>query len=427
MSGFLVVGLFLVLCVAGIPIAVSMALASIPFVIAGGVPLNLVAHRMINQLNSFPLLAVPMFILAANLMNTAGITNRLFSLARILVGGFRGGLAQVNIFASLIFSGISGAALADVGGLGNIEIKAMREQGYSAEDAAAITVASATIGPIFPPSIPLILYGSVAEVSGVRLLISGIVPGILIAAALMVMVSVIARKKNYPRDTERLTGKQALRTAVEAIPAALTPALLLGGLLGGWFSPTEIAAVTVFYALFLGTVVYREISWNDVVKMCGETVRSTATIMFVVAAAALFAYVLTIMQLPQAVTAGLLGLSKNPLVLLLMANVILLVAGMILESIAAIMILTPILAPALTMAGVDPVHLGLVVVFNLMIGLLTPPVGMSLYMVSVVGKVPVEKVVKATIPYYIPLVIALAAVTAFPQISTWLPNLIFNK
>lgn len=427
MSGLFVIGLFLVLCVAGIPIAASMALASIPFVLVDGVPLNLIAHRMINQLNSFPLLAVPMFILAANLMNTSGITNRLFSLARILVGGFRGGLAQVNIFASLIFSGISGAALADVGGLGNIEIKAMKEQGYSAEDAAAITVASATIGPIFPPSIPLIIYGSVAEVSGIRLLISGIVPGILIAIALMAMVAVIARKKNYPRDTERLTGRQALKITVEALPAAFTPVLLLGGLLLGFFSPTEIAAITVFYALFLGTVVYRELKWKDIVRMCQETVRSTATIMFVVAAAALFAYVMTIMQLPQAVTEGLLCLSKNPLVLLLLVNVVLLVAGMILESIAAIMILTPILAPALISAGVDPVHLGLVVVFNLMIGLLTPPVGMSLYMVSVVGKVPVEKVIKASIPYYIPLILALAAVTVFPQLSTWLPNLIFSK
>jgi tripartite ATP-independent transporter DctM subunit len=427
MSGFLVIGLFLVLSVAGIPIAVSMALSALPFIIADGVPLNLVAHRMMNQLNSFPLLAVPMFILAANLMNTSGITNRLFSLARVLVGGFRGGLAHVNIFASLIFSGISGAALADVGGLGNIEIKAMREQGYSAEDAAAVTVASATIGPIFPPSIPLIIYGSVAEVSGVRLLISGVVPGILIAAALMFTVAIIARKKNYPRDTERLKGKAALKLALDAFPAALTPVFLLGGLLLGFFSPTEVAAITVFYALFLGLVVYRELKWPDIVRMCAETVRSTATIMFVVAAAALFAYVLTILQLPQAMTEGLLGLTKNPLALLGMANVILLIAGMILEPIAAIMILTPILAPALTSAGVDPVHLGLVVVFNLMIGLLTPPVGMSLYMVSVVGKVPVERVVKATLPYYLPLLLALIAVTAFPALSTWLPNLIFNK
>ncbi|MFA6505904.1 MAG: TRAP transporter large permease [Treponemataceae bacterium] len=427
MSGFLVIGFFIILCVAGIPIAVSMALASIPFVLLGNVPLNLVAHRMINQLNSFPLLAVPMFILAANLMNTSGITNRLFSLARILVGGFRGGLAQVNILASLIFSGISGAALADVGGLGNIEIKAMKEQGYAMEDAAAITIASATIGPIFPPSIPLIIYGSVAEVSGVRLLISGVVPGILIAIALMIMVAIIARKKNYPRDTERLTGRQAFRLAIDAFPAALTPVFMLSGLLLGFFSPTEVAAITVFYALFLGVVVYRELKLKDIVKMCKETVRSTATIMFIVAAAALFAYVMTIMRLPQLITSGLLGLTKNPLLLLGLANVILLIAGMILEPIAAIMILTPILAPALTSAGVDPVHLGLVVVFNLMIGLLTPPVGMSLYMVSVISKVPVERVVKATIPYYIPLLVALALVTIFPPLATWLPNLIFNK
>jgi tripartite ATP-independent transporter DctM subunit len=426
MSGIYVVLFFLVLSVTGLPIAVSMAVSGITFIFLGNIPMSVVAHRMINSLNSYPILAVPMFILAANLMNTSGITKRLFDFARVLVGNIRGGLAHVNILASLIFSGISGAALADVGGLGNIEIKAMEEQGYSLDTASAITIASSTIGPIFPPSIPLIIYGSVAEVSGVRLLIAGVVPAIIITACLMLLVAFFARKYNYPKDNLKLTRKQALLTALRAFPAAMTPVILIGGLLAGLFSPTEIAAVTVFYAFFLGTV-YGELSLKRLYEMCAETIRSTASIMFVVASAALFAWTLTILQLPQAMTAFLLTISNNPLILLLLVNLLLLFVGMILEPIAAITILTPILAPALVRAGVDPIHLGLVVVLNLMIGLLTPPVGMSLYMVSIVARIPVERVVKATIPYIAPLLLALLFVTVFPGISLWLPDLIFNK
>ena len=373
MSGLYVIALFLLLCLIGLPIAVSMAGSAIFFIILGGIPIDVLSHRMINVLNSYPILAVPMFILAANLMNTAGITRRLFDFARLLVGGIRGGLAHVSIIASLIFSGISGAALADVGGLGNINIKAMKEQGYTIDFASGITIAAATIGPIFPPSIPLIIYGSVAEVSSVRLLVAGVVPGILIAICLMILVAIMAKKQNFPRDEKRLSWKQAWQVAVDAFPAALTPVFLVGGLLLGIFSPTEVAAVTVFYALFLGGFVYKELTWKNIYAMCVETLKSTTTIMFVVSAAAVFAWVLTILQLPQVMTAALLGISKSPLILLFLVNLILLIAGMILESIAAITILTPILAPALIQAGVDPVHLGLVVVLNLMIGLLTPP------------------------------------------------------
>ena len=425
MNGASMIGLFLILAVAGMPIAFSMGLASVFYLFFSGLPLSVLAHRLPNALNSFPLVAVPVFIFAGSLMNTSGITDRLFNTARIAVGHRKGGLAHVNILASLIFSGISGAALADIGGLGKIEIKAMKDQGYDAGDAAAITAASATIGPIFPPSIPLIIFATVAEASGIKLLIAGVVPGLLITALLMVVVTVIAHVKNYPKDDERMERKEAVKLVINAIPALLAPIILAGGLLSGWFSPTEVAAVTVAYSLILGLVIYRELTFKSIIDMARESIRSTGQILIVVACASVFAWILTIEQIPSKTANLLLGISQNPLVLLMMVNVLLLVIGMLMDTIAAILVVTPIIYPALMFAGVDPIHLGIVVVLNLMIGLLTPPVGMSLYMVSLVSNESVERVIKKSLPYFIPLLAALILVTIFPALSTTLPNLIF--
>lgn len=426
MSGLMVIVLFLVFVIGGVPIAFSMGLSSIVYLFTSNVPLTVLAHRLPNALNSFPLVAVPVFILAGNLMNTSGITNRLFDMARKLFGRRVGGLAHVNIFASLIFSGISGAALADIGGLGNIEIDAMKKQGYHPAEAAAITAASATIGPIFPPSIPLIIFASVAEVSGVKLLLGGIVPALLITVLLMIIVTIIAHKKNYPRDTQEVNARILWQSFKTSFPALITPILLVGGLLSGWFSPTEVAAVTVAYSLFLGSVVYRELTWKNIYAMAVETVRSSATILFVVACASVFAWILTVEQIPAMMSRFLLGFSQNPYVLLLLVNVLLLLVGMIMDTIAAILVMTPIIYPGLLAVGVDPLHLGIVVVLNLMIGLLTPPVGMSLYMVSVVADQPVELVMRKTLPYFIPLLLSLLIVTLVPALSTFLPNLIFS-
>ncbi len=425
MNGLTITLLFLGFTVLGMPIAYGLGLSSVVYLLFTDIPLTVLAHRLPNALNSFPLVAVPVFIFAGSLMNTSGITDRLFNTARLMVGRKKGGLAHVNILASLIFSGISGAALADIGGLGKIEIKAMRDQGYDTADAAAITAASATIGPIFPPSIPLIIFATVAEVSGIKLLIAGVVPALIITALLMVVVTILSHVKNYPKDDLVTPRREALKQTLNALPALFAPVILAGGLLSGWFSPTEVASVTVAYSLILGIFIYRELTFRDFIEMALETIRSTAQILIVVACASVFAWILTVEQVPASLAKVLLGISDNPIVLLLLINVLLLFIGMIMDTIAAILVVTPIIYPALMAVGVDPIHMGIVVVFNLMIGLLTPPVGMSLYMVSVVSGQPIERIIRKMIPYFFPLLAALLIVTLFPAISTALPNKIF--
>jgi tripartite ATP-independent transporter DctM subunit len=425
MSGSLVIILFLFLLATGLPIAVSMGIPSALYLMMANIPPSQLIQRMVTSLNSFPMLAVPLFILAAGLMNSSGITERLFEFAKLLVGRMKGGLAQVNIVASLIFSGISGAALADVGGLGNIEIEAMDKQNYPRTHSAAITAASAVIGPIFPPSIPLIIYGAAAETSSMRLLIAGVLPALVIAMALMVQVGFFARKFNYPRGVDRKFSFSEIQAITKrGLPSMLMPVIMMGGMLSGWFSPTEVAAIAVAYAIVL-SLAYKELTLSSFFKTCVETLKSTAGVLFIVASAAIFAWVLTVEQMPQQVSSLMLGISDNPVILLMLSNVILLVAGMFLESTAAIMILTPILLPPLVAAGVDPVHFGLVMVFNLMIGMITPPVGMSVYMLSPIVGLPVGKVFKARLPYLASLLVALIVLTYVPQISLWLPNLVF--
>lgn len=418
--------LFLVIMLMGVPIAVSMAVSAGIVLWWFELPFSVLAQRMVNALDSTPLLAVPMFIFAATLFNASGITNHLFDLVRLMVGRIRGGLGHVSVLTSLIFSGMSGAALADIGALGGTQMRLMREQGYSGEFAAGITMASATIGPIFPPSIPLIIFASAADVSAVKLLLAGVVPGLIITLLLMIQIAFMARRQNLPRDTIEVSRSILYRKALVAFPALCAPLVLIGGLVSGLFGPTEVAGVTVVYALFLGFVVYRQLTWRLVIDAARETVYSSASVLFIVGAAALFAWVLTIDQVPMLATEFLLHLSDNPFVLLMIVNLLLLIVGMFMESIAAILILAPILAPALLAAGVDPVQLGVVVVLNLMIGLLTPPVGMSLYMVSIVARMPLHRVIAGAMPFFIPLVLSLLVVTLVPSVSLWLPNLLMR-
>ena len=427
MNGLEVIGLFLLLIFLGVPLAVGMGLSAVTYIVATGVPLATIAHRMGNAVNSFPLLAVVLFIYVGSLLNVTGITHRLYAAARMVVARVRGDLAYVNVLANLVMAGISGSAIADVGALGNVQIKAMKEQGYRDDFAASITAAAATLGPIFPPSIPMIIYATAAETSGVKLLIAGIFPALVIALFLCVQVWYFSRKYNLPKDTRIIPWKEKIRIIVVGLPAFSTPALLVAGLLLGWFGPTELAAFTVFYALFLGKVVYRELTWKKCIESARETVRATATIMFIVSSAAIFAWVLTVEQVPEQMSSLMLGISKNPWVLLMIVNGILLIVGMFMESISAIMVMTPLIVPPLYAAGVDPTHLGVVVVFNLMIGLLTPPVGMSLYMVSIISGVPFTRMAKVIWPFLIPLLVALLVVTLVPAVSTWLPALIFQK
>jgi tripartite ATP-independent transporter DctM subunit len=422
---FLFASLFTLLLL-GVPIAISLAGSCLIYVLlTGRVPDVVVIHRMINGIDSFPLLAIPFFILAGNLMNNGGITTRIFDFARALMGWMRGGLGHVNVGASIVFSGMSGAAVADAGGLGTIEIKAMRDAGYEKGFSVGITAASSTIGPIIPPSLPMVIYGVMASVSVGQLFAAGLVPGLLMGVALMIMITLMARRRGYPRDSRFSVGV-LWQTFRRAFLSLLTPLIIVGGILSGAFTPTEAAIAAVVYALFLGGVVYRILTWRRLIKVSMETIETTAVILLIVAGASIFAWILTSNQVTQHVTDLLGPFADNPIALLIIINLVLIVVGCFMETIAAITILVPVLLPAAVAAGVDPVHFGVIMVLNLMIGLLTPPVGMVLYVLSRVSNISFEECMRGTLPFLVPLVISLLLVTFIPAISLWLPTLVYR-
>ncbi|BBK43456.1 ABC transporter permease [Allostella vacuolata] len=422
-------GVLVLLFAIGIPAAFSLGLTSLIVTVyergIDGIPYTILAQRMVYGVNSFPLLAIPFFILAGKIMNTGGITDRIYDFAHRLTGHLRGGLGQVNIAASIIFSGMSGSAVADAVGVGQIEIRAMRQANYPDDFSVGVTAASATIGPVIPPSIPLIIYAVVANVSATALLIAGILPGLLMGALLMALVAYQARRRNLP--VEKWQGLAALyRSFLRALPPLMTPAIIIGGMMTGVFTPTEAAAVAAVYALVIAMLVYREISFAGLVRVLRETMRETAIIMIIVAAAALYGWLLVFTQLPQQLVGLVDGLGLDPVMLLLAINIFLLVMGLFMETNAAITIFTPMLLPLAVAAGVDPVHFGIIMVLNLMIGLLTPPVGMVLFAVAKVADVPINRAIVAIAPYYVPLIVSLLLVTYFPSITMVLPNLLLR-
>ncbi len=410
----------------GPPIWLALGLAAIAFLQLAGIPDLAVAQRLAKSVDSFPLLAAPLFILMGNIMNSAGITTRIFDFAKVCVGWMRGGLCHANIVASVFFAGTSGSAVADAGGLGTLEIRAMTDEGYSPDIAAALTAASATIGPIIPPSLPMIIYGVAAEASIGSLFIAGVIPGLLMAGALMVMVRAIAVRLNLPRHP--FPGLRDLWRAFKAaVWALLTPVILFAGLFGGVFTPTEAAAISVAYALVLGLFIYREFRLADLPRIILETVETTGVVLALVMTAGLMAYCLSLSQVPQVAGKYLSGMTNNPLVYLFIVNIILLVIGCFMEAIAAMLILIPILVPAAMQLGIDPIQFGLIVVLNLMIGTITPPVGVVLYVTAKVAGISFERVTRATIPFLVPLLVVLAAITLWPPLTTWLPNVLLAK
>ncbi|MBP2316376.1 TRAP transporter large permease [Azospirillum soli] len=415
---------FLVLFIAGFPVVYTILLPAAAYVLWEELPFGLLAQRITYALDSFPLVAVPLFIFVGNLMNLSGITDRIFRFADTLVGRIPGGLAQVNIFSSLIFSGMSGAALADVGGLGRIEIAAMKRKGFDPAFSGAVTGASAIVGPIFPPSIPLIVYGSVTSVSIVQLLMAGIVPALLCVAFLMITAAVVALWKGYPRAERWPRPREVWRDLLPALPALLAPVLMIAGMLSGLFTPTEAASVTVLYVIAVGFLYYREMTVAHLIDAAIVTARNTSAILIIVAVAALFGWILAVEQIPQDVARLLLGISKDPLVLLLIVNALFFVAGMFLDSTTATLLIVPIIAPPLVAAGVDPVHLGIVTIFNLMIGLLTPPMGLSLFLISDIAQISMRALLKALLPFYVPLLATLAVITLWADLTLWLPSLL---
>lgn len=415
----------IILLIIGVPVAVSLGTASLLYILLDGLPPTVLIHTMVSGVDAFPLLAVPFFILAGHLMNTAGITNKIFDFAKALVGWMHGGLGHVNIGASVIFAGMSGAAVADAGGLGAIEIKAMRDAGYDTDFSVGVTAASSTIGPIIPPSLPLVIYGVMASASIGELFAAGLVPGLLMAVSLMVMVAYYARKRNYPVDA-KFSMSRLGSTFLTAFFPLLTPIIIIGGIVTGAFTPTESAVCAVMYSLFLGLFVYRSLTWRHLVRVSFDTIKTTSAIMLIVAAAAIFAWILTANQMAENLGGMLLGFTDNKYVILLIMMAITLAIGCFMETIAAITILVPVLLPIAINVGIDPVHLGIILILNLMIGLLTPPVGMVLYVLSQVSGVKFERCVVATMPFLVPLVIVLFAITMFPAISMWLPTLIYR-
>ena len=455
---------FLALMCSGLPVALAMAVASLLYVmISGNVPDFVVIHRMVSGIDSFPLLAVPFFIMAGNLMNSAGITNRIYNFALALVGWLKGGLGHVNVLGSVIFAGMSGTAIADAAGLGTIEIKAMKDHGYSTEFSVGVTAASATLGPIIPPSLPFVIYAMFANVSVGRLFLAGILPGAVMALLMMCTVAFFAHRNKWGRDIAfkwSRIGKALLELCVvivfptaiwaatqaganpaptffaamvlllaadrafrfNAVLPIMTPVLLIGGMTSGIFTATEGAIAACVWAMFLGLVWYRTLNWRMLIKVSMDTIETTSTVLLIVAAASIFGWLLTVTRVTDAVAALVLSYTQDPAMFLLLANILMLFVGCFLEPTAAITILVPILLPICHQLGIDPVHFGLVMVLNLMIGLLHPPMGMVLFVLARVAKLSIERTTIAILPWLVPLLGSLILITYVPGISMWLPR-----
>ena len=420
-------GLLVLLMFLGIPIAVSMGLTAVLSFLALGTPdlLPMVSQRMYAGTTSFTLLAIPFFILAGNLMNTGGITTRLVHFAQCLVGHIRGGLGHVTVVTNMIMAGMSGAAVADAVGTGNILIPAMEKAGYPRVFSAALVGAASTIGPIIPPSIPFVIFGSLTGTSVGRLFLGGFLPGVLMGLLLMITVAIIAKRRGYPRE-RRVAMAELLRATVQAAPAWGSPIIIIGGILAGIFTPTEAAAVASVYALAIGMFVYREITAADLPRILWETVRNSVQVMFIISAASIFGWLLIQQRIPTMIVEGLMALTSERWVVLLIVNVILLVLGCFMEGIAIMLLTIPVFMPLVTRVGVDPVHFGVVMALNLMIGLLTPPVGMCLYAVSSISKVPIWPLANELWPYIVALLVCLFLITYVPGIVVWIPNLVMG-
>ena len=414
------------LLLAGMPVGFTLIVASLAYMVVQGQGLNFAAQRMVAGLNSFPLLAIPFFILTAQLMNTSGVTDRIFTFARALVGHISGGLGHVNILASLMFSGMSGSAVADAAGLGQLEIKAMREAGYDDQFSGSLSAASAIIGPLVPPSIPMVIYGVIANTSIGGLFLGGVVPGVMCAVALMVLVYIMAKMRNYPKE-QRASLRHLGLSFLRAVVPLLTPFIIIGGIFGGIFSPTEAAVVAACYAFFLGTVVYRELTLAKLVAVMRDTASHTAAVGLLMMGVSLFGYVLAREQVPQQVAGFFLSFSDNPLAFLLLVNLMLLLLGTFIEALAILLLIVPVLVPAALAYGIDPVHFGVLVILNLMIGILTPPMGVALFVISKVGNIPFRLLATGILPFLIPLFIVLLLITFFPPLVTFLPNLLMGR
>ena len=418
--------IFFLTMLIGFPIAFCLGLSSAFYLIIADIPLNIIPQRMFSGIDSFVILCVPGFILAGNLMNVGGITERIISFSNALVGRVRGGLSLANIAASVFFAGISGTAAADTASIGAILIPAMKKAGYEADFSCAVTAASSMCGPIIPPSLPMIVAGTVAGLSVSKLFIAGVVPGLLLGLALGIVSYYISRKRNHPKEPP-MSVREFFLSIWNAIWALLLIVLIFVGIANGYFTPTEAAMVAVVYAIVIGVFVYRNLGWRDLVKIFLDTAITTSSLMMLVGLANLIAWILTTEQVPQMVAEWMLALTRNKYLLLLMINILLLFVGTFMETIAAVMILMPILLNVAVQVGVDPIQFTVMCVLNLVIGLNTPPVGVCLFIASGIGKVSIMDISKALVPFLAASLVVLGLVTYVPQVTLFLPNLLLGK
>ena len=420
-------GVLLLLVMIGLPIAYAMGLTAVIFFVVLGEPsvLCMLPARMYSSTTSFTLLAIPFFILTGNLMNSGGITQRLFRFAQNSVGHLKGGLGHVVVVSAMIFAGMTGAAVAEAAALGTVGIEGMTKKGFDRSFCAAIIASASTIGPVIPPSIPLVIYGSITGTSVGRLFLGGFFPGFLMGGVLMIIVYIYAKMRNYPKE-KKATFMELLKTTWGASSAILTPVIIIGGMVSGIFTPTEASIGAAVYALILTMFIYKEIKVKDLPRILWETLESSIRVLFIISAAGIFGWLLIHQKVPEAVIHGLLSLSSKTWVALLVINIILLMLGCFMEGIAIILLTVPIFMPVVTQLGVDPVHFGLIITLNSMIGLLTPPVGMVLYTMASIGKISVMELAHELRWHMVALTFVLFLVTYVPVITTFIPNLLMG-
>lgn len=424
MEVWLLLGGFILLLLLRVPIALSLVISSVITAISLGLPISALMQRMVSGLNSFSLIAIPFFILAGEIMNQGGISNRLIQLSNIIIGKIRGGLAMVNVLASTFFGGISGSAVADVSSLGSVLIPMMKKKKYDPDYAVAVTVSGATQGVLIPPSHNMIIYSAAAGgVSIGSLFLGGLLPGLLLGGALMLTAYLIAVKRGYPKG-EPIPRKEVPRIVREGLLGVLMAVIIIGGIISGIFTATESAAIGVLYAFVVTFFVYRDIPISRMGSILMNTFKTLAMVMFLIAASSGFGWLLAYLQVPAMVTQGLIHISSNEVLLLLLINAILLFLGTIMDMAPLILIMTPILLPVVTQLGMDPVHFGVILIFNLAIGLITPPVGSALFVGCAVGKLSIEKATRALVPFYVAMVAVLLLITFVPETVLWLPKLL---
>ena len=417
---------FLACIVLRMPIAFSLGFSSFIYILFSDIPLSILPERMFSGIDSFVILCVPGFILAGNLMNVGGITDRIIHFCMALIGHVRGGLGLANVGSSMVFAGISGTAISDTVSIGSVMIPAMIKRGYDAEFSAAVTASSSTVGPIIPPSLPMVIAGTVTGLSVSRLFVAGIIPGLLLGFGLGIVSYLISVKRNHPKE-DRLPFREVIRSFFSAFWAILMTLIILGGIMGGFFTPTEAAMIAVFYALIVGFFVYGELKLAALPKIIFDSAVTTASLMVLVGFANVFAWILTSEEIPLMVTQAMLSISSGPIGYIILVNILLVFVGMFMETIAALMILMPILLKPAIALGIDPIQFAIMCVLNLVIGLTTPPVGVCLFVASSIAKISVGRLSVALIPFIAVSLLVLLLVSFVPQVTLFLPNLVFNK